>query len=111
MTNIKSLNDVKPGDVIAFRPYGHYQKWKEVTVEEVTPKFILLRHPAIRFKKENGLSKGENPDRISVITAEIQEEWDQKEYTEQIHKLIDSKPVPAKTLKKVIEILTKSLTK
>ena len=111
MTEIKSLYDVKIGDVVAHKINKNYPKWEKTTVDKVTAKYITVRSSTLLFKKENGAATKNQPDIISIVTPEIQEKWDVKHYTELIHTFLESNHVSSTTLKQIMNILEETIMK
>lgn len=89
---IKNLTDLKPGDIIAFKQ--HYAwSWYKDEVSIVTERCIIIKsEPDVKFKKNNGLAtrKDEAGYQISVVTPEIQDDWDRREYQRLIRDTLQS---------------------
>lgn len=79
---IKSLNDLKAGDTGAFRRYDYCSWWSDEVLTTTERCIIIKSEPDVKSKKNNGFAtqKEYTDYQITVVTPEIQDEWDRREY-------------------------------
>jgi hypothetical protein len=106
MTDINGLETVKAGDDIALECGGTYHtRYRKVKVTKVTPTQIFLGNS--RFRKSDGKAIGKNvSESISLISTDIQSDWDRKEYTQELRQHLESKEIPAEKLKEAVVVMT-----
>lgn len=82
---IESLYDLNPGDAVAIKCYS-YTWYKDVVLTTTERCIVTKSEPEMKFKKNNGFAtrKEDVGCQISVITPEIQEQWDKLFYKDKL---------------------------
>jgi hypothetical protein len=80
---IRCLRDLSVGDIVAVKPSSS-RPWYQTIVLAVTDRSITVESdPSIKFKKVDGFATKKEAAgyQISIVTPEIQEDWDRRAQT------------------------------
>lgn len=104
---IENLSDLKAGHTVALKGYGY--RWYRDEVLSTTERCIVVKsQPEMKFKKNNGFStQKDNGYMISIVTQEIQDDWDRREYQKLIQDTLQNEAgnIPLEVIRDVTVML------